>query len=126
MVKDRQEGLQKLEQGEIDGFASDGIVLEGLRRAAATPDAYAVEPEFPYLYESYACVLPHDESAWRDMVNQSLVQFMEGIISDQSQAVDIYDRWFGEEGVTPYSRDKINDYFQGIVAGYEWIPLVGN
>jgi polar amino acid transport system substrate-binding protein len=68
--------------------------------------------------------LPHDQSAWSDLVNYSLIKFMEGIVSDRAEAVAIYERWFGEDGVTPYSREAINDYFQGIVAGYEWIPLV--
>ena len=124
-VNDRREGLQKLETGEIDGFASDGIVLEGLRRTALNPDDYEVVPKFPILYESYGCVLPQDESAWRDLVNYSLIAFMEGVVSDRPEAVAIYERWFGEKGVAPYSREAINDYFQGIVDGYEWIPLVG-
>lgn len=124
-IRERREGLEMLERGEIDGFAGDGIVLEGLRRTAPNPDSYEVVPEFPYQYESYACVLPQDDSAWRDLVNYSLVQFMQGIVSDRPEAVAIYDRWFGEQGVTPYSREAINDYFQGIVDGYEWIPRLG-
>jgi len=56
-------------------------------------------------------------------VNYTLLKFMEGIVSDQQQAVTIYERWFGEDGVVPYSRETINDYFQGIVNTYEWIPL---
>jgi polar amino acid transport system substrate-binding protein len=122
-VKNTQEGLQKLEKGEIDGFASDGILLEGLKRTATNPAALQIVPDFPYQYESYACLLPQDQSAWRDLVNYTLVKFMEGVVSDQGQAVAIYERWFGDNGVTPYSRDTINNYFQGIVDAYEWIPL---
>jgi polar amino acid transport system substrate-binding protein len=124
MVQDRTEGLQKLEKGEIDGFASDGITLEGLKRKATNSNQLEVVPQFPYQYESYACVLPQDESEWRNLVNYSLVKFMEGIISDRQDSVAIYERWFGEEGVTPYSRETINDYFQGIVDSYEWIPIL--
>lgn len=123
-VKDRSEGWEKLQSGEIDGFAGDGIILVGMKRAAPNPEDYEVVPDFPYQYESYGCILPHDESAWRDLVNYTLIKFMEGIVSDRRQTVAIYERWFGEEGVTPYSREAINDYFQGIVDGYEWIPLV--
>jgi polar amino acid transport system substrate-binding protein len=123
-VRDRSEALEKLQSGEIDGFAGDGIILVGMKRNAPNPEAYEVVPEFPYQYESYACILPHDQSAWSDLVNYSLIKFMEGIVSDRAEAVAIYERWFGEDGVTPYSREAINDYFQGIVAGYEWIPLV--
>lgn len=124
IVKDRQDGLQKLEKGEIDGFAGDGIVLEGLRKAATNPNNYEVVPEYPYMYESYACLLPQDESAWRDSVNYSLVKFMNGIVSDRQESVTIYEKWFGENSKTPYSREMINDYFQGIVNTYEWIPDV--
>lgn len=122
-VKNRGEGLQKLEMGEIDGFASDGITLEGLRKSAKNPNNLAIVPSYPYAYESYACTLPENDSKWRDTVNYTLLKFMEGIVSDQQQAVTIYERWFGEDGVVPYSRETINDYFQGIVNTYEWIPL---
>lgn len=123
-VKDRSEAWEKLQKGEIDGFAGDGIILVGMKQQAPNPQAYEVVPEFPYQYESYGCLLPHDQSAWRDLVNYSLIKFMEGITSDRSETVAIYERWFGEEGVAPYSRETINDYFEGIVNGYEWIPLV--
>ncbi len=125
IVKDRNDGLKKLEAGTIDAFASDGIILEGLKKESKNPSALEVVPEFPYVYESYACMVPQDESAWRNMVNYSLVKFMEGIVSDQPKMVAIYEKWFDEEtGVTPYSREAINDYFQGIVNSYEWIPLI--
>lgn len=125
-VKDRNEGLKKLEAGEIDGFASDGITLEGLRKNSPRGGDLEIVPEYPYAYESYACTLPQNDSKWRDLVNYSLVRFMEGIVSDQQQAVGILDRWFGDDGAVPYSREAINDYFQGIVNSYEWIPLTDN
>lgn len=123
-VKDRMEGLKKLEQGEIDGFASDGIVLEGLKKTTANSDTLEIVPNYPYQYESYACTLPPDESEWRDLINYSLIKFMEGIVTDQQNTVVILDKWFGETGEVPYSRETINTYFQGIVNTYEWIPLV--
>lgn len=123
-VSDRYEGLEKLESGEIDGFASDGILLEGLKREGKNPTNLEVIPEFPYQYEAYACIIPQDESQWRDMVNYSLIKYMEGVVTDQPQAVNIYEKWFGDEGVTPYPREAMNEYFQGIINGYEWIPLV--
>jgi polar amino acid transport system substrate-binding protein len=65
-VKNRGEGLQKLEAGEIDGFASDGITLEGLRKSAKNPNNLAIVPSYPYAYESYACTLPENDSKWRE------------------------------------------------------------
>jgi polar amino acid transport system substrate-binding protein len=125
LVKDRYDGLEKLISGEIDGFASDGIVLEGLRKNAINANSLEIVPDFPYAYESYACAMAEDESQWRDLVNYTLIKFMEGIVTDNTASVTIYERWFGENGKVPYDRELINNYFQGIVDSFEWIPLVG-
>ncbi|MEB3193359.1 MAG: amino acid ABC transporter substrate-binding protein [Snowella sp.] len=123
-VQDQSDGLAKLEKGEIEAFAGDGIVLEGLKKVAKNPKSLVVVPTLPYQYESYACSLPKDDSDWRNLVNYALVQYMEGIVSDQTAAVQVFEKWFGEDGVAPYPRDTINDYFQGIINGYEWIPII--
>ena len=123
IVKDRFDGLDKLEQGEIDGFASDGILLQALKRIAKKPDQWQIVPDNPYMLESYACILHQDDSQWRDLVNYAIFKFMQGLVTDHPQSVAIYERWFGEEGITPYSREDINDYFLGIIDAFEWLPL---
>ena len=123
-IQNQTDGLAKLEKGEIDAFAGDGIVLQGIRKKAKNASNLAVVPDFPYQYESYACSLPKDDSDWRNLVNYSLIQFMEGIVSDQPSSVAIYEKWFDETGVAPYPRDTINDYFQGILDTSEWIPII--
>ncbi|MBJ7899482.1 MAG: transporter substrate-binding domain-containing protein [Cyanobacteria bacterium RI_101] len=123
-LQDQAEGIAKLEAGEIEAFAGDGIVLEGLRQKLKKPQDWAIVPNFPYQYESYACLLPKDDSDWRNLVNYALIQYMEGVVSDQTAAVAVYEKWFGEEGLAPYPRDTVNDYFQGIVDGFEWIPII--
>jgi polar amino acid transport system substrate-binding protein len=123
-IQNQTDGLAKLEKGEIDAFAGDGIVLEGIRKKAKNSNNLVVVPNFPYQYESYACSLPKDDSDWRNLVNYSLIQFMEGIVSDQPTSVAIYEKWFDETGVSPYPRDTINEYFQGILDTSEWIPII--
>lgn len=123
-IQNQADGLAKLEKGEIEAFAGDGIVLEGIRKKAGNSSDLLVTPDFPYQYESYSCSLPKDDSDWRNLVNYSLIKFMEGVVSDQTASVDIYEKWFGETGVTPYPRDAINDYFQGVIDSYEWIPII--
>jgi len=123
-VQNQADGLAKLEKGEIEAFAGDGIVLEGIRQKAKNASDFVVVPEFPYQYESYACSLPKDDSDWRNLVNYSLIQFMEGVVSDQPASVAIYEKWFDETGVAPYPRETINEYFQGILDTSEWIPII--
>jgi polar amino acid transport system substrate-binding protein len=123
-IQNQADGLAKLEKGEIEAFAGDGIVLEGIRKKAKNSNNLAVVPNFPNQYESYACSLPKDDSDWRNLVNYSLIQFMEGVVSDQPSSVAIYEKWFDETGVAPYPRDTINEYFQGILDTSEWIPII--
>lgn len=122
-VKSEEEGLRKVQAGEVEGFAGDGILLQALKQNASNPNVYEIVPEFPYMIESYACTLPQDESEWRDVVNYSIVKFMQGIVTDAPSAIDIYERWFGKNGATPYPIETMADYFQGIANGYEWIPI---
>jgi polar amino acid transport system substrate-binding protein len=122
-VVSEEEGWQKLQKGEIDGFAGDGILLQALKKQASNPDNYEIVPEFPYMIEAYACSLPENESQWRDIVNYSIVKFMQGVVTDTPSAIDIYERWFGEKGNTPYPIETMADYFQGIANGYEWILI---
>jgi polar amino acid transport system substrate-binding protein len=123
-IQNQADGLAKLEKGEIEAFAGDGIVLQGIRKKAKNASDFVVVPDFPYQYESYACSLPKDDSDWRNLVNYSLIKFMEGVVSDQPASVAIYEKWFDETGVAPYPRDTINDYFQGILDASEWIPII--
>jgi len=75
-VKNGAEGLAALEQGKIEAFAWDGILLEGLRKTASNPDAYEVVPKEPYTKEGIACMVPEGNSQFLDVVNYSLVKFM--------------------------------------------------
>lgn len=122
-VKSEEEGLAKVKAKEVEGFAGDGILLQALKKNEPNPSAYEIVPEFPYMIESYACTLPQDESQWREVVNYSIVKFMQGIVTDAPSAIDIYERWFGVNGAIPYPIETVADYFQGISNGYEWIVI---
>ncbi|BAQ61720.1 hypothetical protein GM3708_2126 [Geminocystis sp. NIES-3708] len=122
-VSSEEEGWQKLQKGEIDGFAGDGILLQSLKKQDDKSNDYEIVPEFPYMIEAYACTVPENESQWRDIVNYSIVKFMQGVVTDTPSSIDIYDRWFGEKGNTPYPVETMADYFQGVANGYEWILI---
>jgi polar amino acid transport system substrate-binding protein len=124
LVNDRLDGFRKLEAGQLDAFASDGITLEGLQRQAAQPQLWSVVPEAPYVIEGYACTVPEDESQWRDLVNRSLAQFMQGVVTGDPGAIALIDRWFGPKGIAPYPRDQISDYFQATLSTLEWLPTL--
>ncbi|MEA5506802.1 amino acid ABC transporter substrate-binding protein [Halotia wernerae UHCC 0503] len=104
-LKNRAEGFTALEQGKIDAFSSDSILLEAWLQKAKNPDEFAIVPDRPYSREGIACMVPENNSKFLDTVNYSLVKFMQGFVNGQSQYVSIFDRWFGPKGAVFLNRD---------------------
>lgn len=103
--KTRSEGFAALEQGKIDAFASDSIILEGWLQTAKNQDSFAIAPPRPYSREGIACMVPENNSKFLGSVNYSLVKFMQGFVNNNPKYVAIFDRWFGSQGVIFLNRD---------------------
>ena len=97
-LKTRPEGFAALEQGKIDAFASDSILLEGWLQTAKNQDSFAIVPPRPYSREGIACMVPENNSKFLDSVNYSLIKFMQGFVNNNPKYVAIFDRWFGSQG----------------------------
>jgi ABC-type amino acid transport substrate-binding protein len=95
LVSDHSQGFQALQQGKIDAYASDGILLAGLAVKAPNPKEFRIVGAFSF--EPYSCILPENDSNWRDLVNHTFMELIES-----GTYFEIYDRWFGENGVVPY------------------------
>jgi glutamate/aspartate transport system substrate-binding protein len=92
-VKDRQDGMADLENGAVDGFASDKLLLIGAQNAEAS--TYKVLPE-NLSYEPYAIALPRGDSAFRLAVNKGLSK-----LYSSPAILDIYLKWFAAIGPSP-------------------------
>jgi len=118
-VENRAEGLAALESGRIDGLASDGILLEGLRQQTADPDAYVVYPPRPLNTEAYGCILPKNDGELRQLVNRVLLAEMRGVVAGDRPFADRFERWFGETGVTPIDITTLLEHFREIITTYD-------
>ena len=122
-VANRSDGLEQLQEGKIDIYASDGILLEALKATATKPNAWEIIPKDDLINrESYACLLPENDSRWRDFVNYSILRAIQGYLINDLEFKQMFDQWFGEAGVVPYSPEVLTDYFQSIVDSVERIP----
>ena len=91
-LKSREEGLQQVENGSIDAFASDRVLLLGLISQAQDKKALALLGD-ALSFEPYAIVLPRGDWRMRLAVNTALAQIY------RSPAIaEIYGRWFGALG----------------------------
>ena len=89
IVADHGEGLQGLEAGRLDAYASDRLLLAGLRSTAKDPAKLRLSGEL-YSYEPYALMLRRGDNAFQAEVNRAL-----SVLYRSKQIVPIYEKWFG-------------------------------
>lgn len=118
-VDNRAEGLSALENGRIDALASDGILLEGLRQQTTEPESYVVYPATPLNTEAYGCILPKEDTEFRQLVNRVLVTEMQGVVAGDRPHAERFDRWFGEAGMTPIDTEPLLQHFRETITIYD-------
>ncbi len=117
LVRDRNQGYKALQEGKIDAFASDGILLEGWLETAVNADEFDIVGH-AYSDEGIACMLPENNSTFQDTVNYALIRFMQGFLAGKQPYVSIFERWFGSSGVAPLTKD-----LRDLVTENMWLTL---
>lgn len=102
-IRDRHEGYSALKYGKIDAFADDGILLESWLQAINKSEDFAIAGY--YSQEGIACMIPEDNSQFLNNINYALIRFMQGFLSKKQESVALFDRWFGDRGKVPLTRD---------------------
>jgi ABC-type amino acid transport substrate-binding protein len=87
-VSEHREGVQGLEGGRFDAYASDRLLLAGLAATAKNPAALRLSDE-TFSYEPYALMMRRGDNAFQAQVNRTLSTLY------RSGLVRIYERWFG-------------------------------
>jgi glutamate/aspartate transport system substrate-binding protein len=70
--RDRREGIAALARGDLDGFASDKLVLLALAQAANLQDVTLLPEDLSF--EPFAIMLPRGDWAFRLAVNTALAR----------------------------------------------------
>jgi ABC-type amino acid transport substrate-binding protein len=91
-VASPDKGIELLSAGEIDGYASDRVVLMGLGLAAQGAHSFRVLDE-DFSVEPYALTLPRNQHDLRLAVNRALARLYRG-----GEIRAIFDRWLGPLG----------------------------
>ena len=96
MRHSRAAAFTALVQGRVDAYTNDGIQLWGLKYKAPNPNEWKVVGDF-YTYEPYGMAMRKNDSDFRAVVNNALMEAIEG-----GEYFKIYDKWFGPTTDTPY------------------------
>ena len=110
------EAMRGLEKGEVDGVANVGVVLLGLAERSEPRRSVVLLPRTrPLATESLACVLPQNDSRWRDLVNRTLIDMFAEVREFNGRYEQVYARWFGRDGALFYPLDRsTRDYLADI------------
>ncbi|HTT38661.1 MAG TPA: amino acid ABC transporter substrate-binding protein [Burkholderiales bacterium] len=92
VVKDHLEGLNAVDRGTADAYASDRTILIGLALAIQGQMAVALADE-QFSYEPYGLVLRRNDADFKQAVNQVLAELYRS-----GRVIEVYDRWFGKLG----------------------------
>jgi ABC-type amino acid transport substrate-binding protein len=87
-VSEVGEGLRGLEEGRLDAYASDRLLLASLLTTAKNPAKLRLSSEY-FSYEPYALMLRRGDNPFQARVNRTLSHLY------RSGLVQIYERWFG-------------------------------
>jgi glutamate/aspartate transport system substrate-binding protein len=89
--RDREEGIAALVRGDLDGFATDKLVLFALAQAANLSE-FVVLPE-DLSFEPFAIMLPRGDWAFRLAVNTALAQ-----VFRSGEIIELYTKHFSGLG----------------------------
>jgi len=106
-LSSRPEGVQMVEQGKVDGFASDRSPLIGAIAASPARARFKLLDQ-DLSVEPYAFALPRDDHDFRLAVNRVLAGLYRG-----GGIQPIYDRWLGPLG-TPSLLLTVTYFIQGV------------
>jgi ABC-type amino acid transport substrate-binding protein len=109
---DQAAAFTALVQGRVDTYTNDGIQLWGLKYKAPNPNEWKVVGDF-YTYEPYGMAMRKNDSDFRAVVNNALMEAIEG-----GEYFKIYEKWFGPKSDTPYPMtDSVKNFLM-----YEVVP----
>lgn len=87
-LKDQGVGLLSVETGRVDGFATDDVVLYGLRSNSRMKDELVVTGT-PLGFATFAIMIPRNDDDFRLVVNSALAE-----IFGSGEIKALYQKWF--------------------------------
>lgn len=118
------EAVVALQAGQLDGVMGDTNLLTGKANSLG-PTGLVVTPEQPYERYAVGCIVPENDSAFRDLANLAIARLLQGYMDGDPAAVASVDRWVGPKGVLGVPSERIRTYFESVLLNYEAIRPQG-
>ncbi len=100
VFQEHSRGFLALQQGMLDAYCTDGILLSGMQAKAARPDDFVLIGDL-LTYDPYAYIVRENDSNFCDFINAQII-----LMVKDGRFFRFYEKWFGPNGVVPYPVTK--------------------
>lgn len=121
--KDLETGVAAVIGGRLDGMAGDSILLAGAlapyAKSFKTTQAYELVPREAYGRYAVGCIVPENNSTFRNLADVAIVGLLQGYLDDEAASVAAVNRWFGPQGIVQLPGDMVRAYFEAVLLTHE-------
>ncbi len=114
------EGLAELVAGRVDGVAGDSVILASTTHRQGRKDLEMVPAE-GYARYAVGCILPENDSTFRNLVNLAIAQMVQGYVNADPASTQLVNRWMGADGILGLPPEVIRMYFEMVLLNHEQI-----
>ena len=117
-VPDLGAALDALQAGRVDGVIADSTLLAGLAKTRGLT-GLALTPEEPFETYAVSCMVPENDSQFRNLVNLAIARWMQAYIDGDPRTLAAVHRWVGPGGMRELPPEKIREVFQTVLTTVE-------
>lgn len=122
LIKGVDAGIEALVSGKVDAVAGDTIVLAGnIQRVSET--GYQLVPADPYVRYAVGCMVPENNSTFRNVVNLAIAKMLQGYVVGEAKYTALVNKWMGPKGIVELPTELIRGYFEMVLLNHEQIAL---
>ena len=107
-----------LRAGQVEGVIGDGTLLAGLAKTSGAKDLVLV-PEEPYEVYAVSCMLPENDSIFRNLVNLAIARRLQAYVDGDPRALAAVHRWVGPGGYRELSPEQIRSVYEMVLSTVE-------
>ena len=107
-----------LRAGQLEGVIGDSTLLAGLVKTSGATNLTLV-PEEPYEIYAVSCVLPENDSIFRNLVNLAIARRMQAYLDDDPRTVAAVHRWVGPGGMRELTPEQIRGVYEMVLSTVE-------
>jgi polar amino acid transport system substrate-binding protein len=110
--------FRALRAGQLEGVIGDGSLLAGLAKTNGARDL-ALVPEEPYEVYAVSCMLPENDSIFRNLVNLAIARRLQAYVDGDPRVVAAVHRWVGPGGMRELSPEQIRSVYEMVLSTVE-------